>query len=105
MSTNLDYSGTYALSTTRLYSAFVWRDATHVSCEANLVLPGPPNSLAFSSTIVIDGSRPKIVRIALKNRAEGDYYFLGDSVSIIIQFSSEVCVVGLYPLLNLIVQG
>jgi hypothetical protein len=105
MSTNLDYSGTYALSTTRLYSAFVWRDATHVSCEANLVLPGPPNSLAFSSTIVIDGSRPKIVKIALKNRAEGHHYFLGDSINIIVQFSSEVRVVGIYPVLNLIVQG
>ena len=74
ISSDLDYAGIHALSTTKLYSASIRRLATNPISDAILLLPNPPDSLAFRSDVVIDGLKPRIQQVALEERSVGHIY-------------------------------
>ena len=100
----LDYADEYSYfpGFTSTYGvAFIRRSSQNPLIAANLKLPSPGavGSISYASFIIIDGFAPYVTSLNIQN-ADG-IYGLKNSISIAIEFSAPVSVMGGTPSINL----
>lgn len=104
VSADLDYVDENSMSLEHVNEGWVRRSATTPIQDADLILPSSGNTLADLSNIIIDGTRPRIIKVNLDEGYKGTNYSYADTIIINVDFSANVSFVGIAPSMKILLD-